>query len=75
MFFPIKILICDNAASQSFVVENILLFNDDSFTEENVLAMDFVNVPLHEIFLCSDLVTGGPTPISSNYAQCKYSLF
>lgn len=58
---PIKIL-RDTAASQSFILENVLPFSDDSYTGENVLVqgfeMGFVSVPLHEMSLFSDLVTG-----------------
>ena len=47
---PIKVL-CDTAASQSFVLEGVLPFNDKSYSGENVLVqgfeMGFVNVPLH----------------------------
>ena len=59
---PIKML-RDTAASQSFVLENVLPFNDKSYTGENVLVqgfeMGFVSVPLHEVSLVSNLITGG----------------
>ena len=37
---PIKMLL-DTAASQSFVLEGVLPFNDKSYTEENVLVQGF----------------------------------
>ena len=58
---PIRI-IRDTAASQSFILENVLPFSDQSYTGEDVLVqgfeMGFVNVPLHDVSLLSDLVTG-----------------
>ena len=58
---PIRIL-RDTAASQSFILENVLPFSDQSYTGEDVLVqgfeMGFVNVPLHDVSLLSDLVTG-----------------
>ncbi|KAK0143189.1 Retrovirus-related Pol polyprotein from transposon 412 [Merluccius polli] len=57
---PIKIL-RDTGASQSFILENVLPFCDKTSTGCSVLVrgfeMGFVNVPLHEISLQSDLVT------------------
>ena len=58
---PIKVL-RDTAASQSFILENVLPFSEKSHVGASVLVqgfdMGFVNVPLHEISLSSDLVTG-----------------
>ena len=55
-------MLCDTAASQSFVLEGLLPFNDKFYTGENVIVqgfeMGFVNVPLHEVSLVSDLITG-----------------
>ena len=61
---PIKI-VRDTGASQSFLLENVLPFCDMTSTGCSVLVrgfeMGFVNVPLHEISLQSDLVTGTVT--------------
>ncbi|KAK0147815.1 hypothetical protein N1851_012505 [Merluccius polli] len=58
---PIKVL-RDTAASQSFVLEGVLPFDNSSYTGENVLVqgfeMGFANVPLHEVSLISNLVAG-----------------
>lgn len=58
---PIKVL-RDTAASQSFVLESVLTFCDKSYSRENVLVqgfeMGFASVPLHEVSLTSELVTG-----------------
>ncbi|KAK0147995.1 Retrovirus-related Pol polyprotein from transposon 412 [Merluccius polli] len=58
---PIKVL-RDTAASQSFVLEGVLPFDNGSYTGENVLVqgleMGFANVPLHEVSLISNLVAG-----------------
>lgn len=58
---PIKVL-RDTAASQSFVLESLLPFSEESYTGEDVLVqgfeMGFVNVPLHKVLLVSDLITG-----------------
>lgn len=61
---PIKIL-RDTGASQSFILQDVLPFSVESFTGDSVLVrgfeMGYVNVPLHEISLFSDLVTGNVT--------------
>ena len=61
---PIKIL-RDTGAPQSFILQDVLPFCDKTFTGDSVLVhgfeMGFVNVPLHEISLISDLVTGNVT--------------
>ncbi|KAL2076972.1 hypothetical protein ACEWY4_027431 [Coilia grayii] len=61
---PIKIL-RDTGASQSFILQDVLPFSDESFTGNSVLVrgfeMGFVNVPLHTISLFSDLVAGDVT--------------
>lgn len=58
---PVNIL-RDTAASQSFVLESVLPFSEKSYAGENILVqgfeMGFVNVPLHEVALVSDLVAG-----------------
>ncbi|KAL2096852.1 hypothetical protein ACEWY4_006059 [Coilia grayii] len=58
---PIKVL-RDTAASQSFVLESVLPFNDKSYAGENVLVQGFemgsVAVPLYRVSLISDLITG-----------------
>ena len=61
---PIQIL-RDTGASQSFILDNVLPFSDKSYTGSSVIVqgfeMGFVNVPLHEMCLFSDLVTGNVT--------------
>ncbi|KAL2103146.1 hypothetical protein ACEWY4_000014 [Coilia grayii] len=61
---PIKIL-RDTGASQSFILQDVLPFSDESFTGNSVLVrgfeMGFVNVPLHTISLFTDLVAGDVT--------------
>ena len=59
---PIRIL-RDTGASQSLILNNVLPFSDESDTGENNLIMGvdnekIISVPLHTIFLKSDLVTG-----------------
>lgn len=59
---PFKIL-CDTAASQSFILEGILLLNADTAVGSKVpvcgFNMEEVGVPLHQIFIQSDLWSGG----------------
>ena len=59
---PIKIL-RDTGASQSLVLADILPFSESSFSGFNVLikgvdSSDYVTVPLHDVHLSSDLVSG-----------------
>ena len=58
---PVKILM-DTGASQSLLLEGILPLSDRSFSGDSVLLqgieLGFVSVPLHNICLKSDLVTG-----------------
>ena len=58
---PIKIL-RDTGASQSLILADTLPFSEKTFSGTSVLIQDvecgFVNVPLHTIYLSSDLVTG-----------------
>ncbi|XP_013382959.1 uncharacterized protein LOC106153529 [Lingula anatina] len=58
---PIKIL-RDTGASQSLLLEGVLPLDENSDTGEQVLAQGiecgFLNVPLHQIHLKSDLVSG-----------------
>ena len=58
---PIKIL-RDTGASQSLILANTLPFSEKTFSGTSVLIQGvecgFINVPLHNIFLSSDLVTG-----------------
>lgn len=60
----VKIL-CDTGASQSFILQDVLSFSDKTFTGDSILVcgfeMGYVSVPLHEISLMSDLVTGNVT--------------
>lgn len=61
---PVKIL-RDTGASQSFILQDVLPLGDKTFTGDSILVrgfeMGYVNVPLHEISLRSDLVTGNVT--------------
>ena len=58
---PIKIL-RDTGASQSLILADTLLFSEKTSSGTSVLIQGvecgFVNVPLHNIYLSSDLVTG-----------------
>ena len=58
---PIKIL-RDTGASQSLILADTLPFSEKTFSGTSVLIQGvecgFVNVPLHNIYLSSDLVTG-----------------
>ena len=58
---PIKIL-RDTGSSQSLILADILPFSEKTFSGTSVLIQGvecgFVNVPLHNIYLSSDLVTG-----------------
>ena len=58
---PIKIL-RDTGASQSLILADTLPFSEKTFSGTSVLIQGvecgFINVPLHNIFLSSDLVTG-----------------
>lgn len=58
---PVKIL-RDTGASQSFILRDALPFCDETFTGDSILVRGFemghVSVPLHEISLMTDLVTG-----------------
>lgn len=58
---PIKIL-RDTGASQSLFLEGVLQLSEKSYTDSDVLIqgveLGFVKVPLHEIGLRSDLVSG-----------------
>ena len=58
---PIKIL-RDTGASQSFILADTLPFSEKTFSGTNVLIQGvecgFINVPLHNIYLSSDLITG-----------------
>ena len=58
---PIKIL-RDTGASQSLILADTLPFSEKTSSGTSVLIQDvecgFVNVPLHNIYLSSDLVTG-----------------
>ena len=58
---PIKIL-RDTGASQTLILEDTLPFSEKTSSGTSVLIQDvecgFVNVPLHNIYLSSDLVTG-----------------
>ena len=58
---PIKIL-RDTGASQSLILADTLPFSEKSSSGTSVLIQDvecgFVNIPLHNIYLSSDLVTG-----------------
>ena len=58
---PIKIL-RDTGASQSLILADTLPFSEKTFSGTGVLIQGvecgFINVPLHNIYLSSDLVTG-----------------
>ena len=58
---PIKIL-RDTGASQSLILADNLPFSEKAYSRTSVLIQGvecgFVNVPLHNIYLSSDLVTG-----------------
>ena len=58
---PITIL-RDTGATQSLLLDNTLKFCDGSATGESILAQGiegtYINVPLHKVFLKSNLVTG-----------------
>ena len=58
---PITIL-RDTGASQTFIVADSLSFSEKTSSRTSVLIQGvecgFVNVPLHNIYLSSDLVTG-----------------
>ena len=58
---PIKIL-RDTGASQSLILADTLPFSEKTSSGTSVLIQGvecgFVNVPLHDIYLSSDLVTG-----------------
>ena len=58
---PIKIL-RDTGATQSLLLEGVLLLNVSTSTGESVIAQGIeggcVNIPLHKVKLVSDLVTG-----------------
>ena len=58
---PIKIL-RDTGASQSLILADTLPFSEKTFSGTSVLIQGvecgFINVPLHNIYLSSDLVTG-----------------
>ena len=58
---PIKIL-RDTGASQSLILADSLPFSEKTFSGTSVLIQGvecgFINVPLHNIYLSSDLVTG-----------------
>ena len=58
---PIKIL-RDIGASQSLILADTLTFSEKTFSGTSVLIQGvecgFINVPLHNIYLSSDLVTG-----------------
>ena len=58
---PIKIL-RDTGASQSIVLVDVLPFSEKTYSGTSVLLQgvecSFINVPLHNIFLSSQLVTG-----------------
>ena len=60
-FTPIKIL-RDTGASQSLILADTLPFSEKTFSGTSVLIQGvecgFINVPLHNIYLSSDLVTG-----------------
>ncbi len=52
----------DTGASHSFILREMLPFSTESYTDTDVVVRGFgmgcVNVPLHHVFLKSDLVTG-----------------
>ena len=58
---PIRIL-RDTGATQSLLLQEVLPFDNESATGESVLAQGieggFINVPLHKVFLKSDIVSG-----------------
>lgn len=58
---PVKML-RDTAASQFFILEGVLQFSDDSAVGSDVPVLDFgmkdIDVPLHMVFVESDLVFG-----------------
>lgn len=58
---PDKIL-CDTGLSETFVLESILSFSNDSYTGNNVLirgiGSNVLSVPLHKIVLHSNLIQG-----------------
>ncbi len=58
---PVKIL-CDTGSSETFVLESILSFSNDSYTGNDVLirgiGLNVISVPLHKIVLHSDLIQG-----------------
>ena len=58
---PIKIL-RDTGASQSLILADTLLFSEKTSSGTSVLTQGvecgFINVPLHNVYLSSDLVTG-----------------
>ncbi len=61
---PIKIL-RDTAASKTLILQNVLPFSQQSSVDANVLVesidLQKMNVPLHNIYLKSDFVTGPVT--------------
>ncbi len=61
---PVRIL-RDTGAMQSLILEEMLPFSPESYTGSDVLIrgceMGCVNVPLHRVYLESDLVTGPVT--------------
>lgn len=61
---PVRML-RDTAASQSFILEGVLPFSDESAVGSDVPVVGFgmkdIGVPLHKIFLESDLVSGEVT--------------
>ncbi len=58
---PVKIL-RDTGSSETFVLESILSFSNDSYTGNDVLirgiGLNVISVPLHKIVLHSDLIQG-----------------
>lgn len=59
---------------QSLILEGMLLFSPESYTGSDVVIrgceMGYVNVPLHRVYLESDLVTGPVT-----LGVCSQSLY
>ena len=55
----------DTGASQSLLLADVLPFSEKSYSGESVslqgVKCDIVNVPLHHVFLKSDLVSGPVT--------------
>ena len=75
---PIRIL-RDTGATQSLMLQDTLPFSHESATGESVLAQGiegtFVHVPLHRIYLKSDLITGSVTMVLDLVYQLRVSLF